>query len=699
MMVKRNNVQSPKLDKQSQSNRNLLIDAIDGFVGGVALYDRTGALVVANECYETFFPELVSMHMGDLFEDQLKQRVAVNAIPDAIGQEDEWLAERMDCFFNPAPTSRDVLYPDGRWIRAREQRVSNGILRTLLDVTSTQNLKLRMEANSRRFEDFSTCAADVFWETDAQLLYTYLTGSVEELLGSPASAFIGEDMTLLSPNVVTSNFTANSGREPSPWLNQKRFHQIKIGFLMLDSSHKVLTCSGMPMCDNAGKFTGYRGTLADVTETDKPRIANRECTHDELTGLPNRRSFDVELQLALTDTRASEVIHTLCYFDIDHFRLFIDNSNPKTGDIMIQQVSSIMQQHARPGDVLARLDIDVFGLLLRHCSLSRGHVLATQICEAVSHLCVDWKETACQVEISAGLVEINCETESPIDAMNSADVACHSAKVQCNEPIYIYRDKEDVLLKERADSIQKSRIQQALTKPRHLRIHYQPIISTSNVQALPAHYEVLLRLFDEQGEMSLPGLFIATAEQHNLMNQIDRWVVQHAFRCISQHRKNHVQLHYSINISEQTLADSTFAHYVATQFDATNCDPTKICFELDESIAVRNHRSARLFMNSMRTMGCQLALDNFGSDHFSIAQLQKLPISYLKIDGNLINNILSSDVNKIILQSICNISNSLNINVIAEHVNDDNTIDLLSDLGVNYVQSYHTGIPSANILN
>lgn len=638
------------------------------------------------------------MQIGDRFEDQLRQRMALNGIPDAIGCEEEWLQERLSCFFNPALTSREVLYPNGRWIQVMEQSVGSGILRTLVDITHTKTLSLQVQDSEQRFMDFTSCAADIFWETDTQFNYQYLGGRVEELLGQPAEALYGTPLVLLLKHALVSESPADIEPKLLPWLQQLSFHRVKTKLLLPNSGARTLSVSGKPFYTDANEFSGYRGTLTDITEPDRlHQQLEYQATHDELTGLLNRRSFEVELERAFSSTRSGNTVHSLCYLDLDHFKIVNDNGGHDAGDMLLKQVASLIQQQVRSTGAAARLGGDEFGLLLCNCSLTQCQVLADQVNQLVSNLCMAWNGETYQVGISIGLVEINQHTSRAAEAMTNADRACYTAKDLGRNRVYTYQPDDIALLKRQTEAQQVQEIRRAMKQPGRMRLYFQPIVATNEPFNSPSRYELLPRLFDEADELSPPGMFIAAAERYDLMGEVDRWVIRYAFNEYADLLTEKPQLNFSINLSGQSMSDSRFRQYVEDEFITSRCPPAQICFEITETAAIDNLSLALEFMAVMRNLGCRFALDDFGSGLSSLSQLQRLPVDYLKIDGSLIEHISESDTDKIMVDSICSIGRSMKLAVIAEYVEDIATLRILEKLGVDYVQGYFVGRPAPEI--
>lgn len=205
---------------------------------------------------------------------------------------------------------------------------------------------------------------------------------------------------------------------------------------------------------------------------------------------------------------------------------------------------------------------------------------------------------------------------------------------------------------------------------------------------LSIHYELLIRLLDEEGKIIPPLAFIPAAERYNLMTSIDRWVVRKAFETFSVNAGVASDWLFSINLSGQSLSEKGFLHYVIDLFDKTGVQPDRICFEITETTAMANLSRATQFIAVLKGMGCRFSLDDFGTGLSSFAYLKALNVDFLKIDGSFVRHIVSDPVNLAVVEATNQIGHAMGIQTIAEFVENDEIIEILRQIGVNYAQGY-----------
>jgi EAL domain-containing protein (putative c-di-GMP-specific phosphodiesterase class I) len=208
------------------------------------------------------------------------------------------------------------------------------------------------------------------------------------------------------------------------------------------------------------------------------------------------------------------------------------------------------------------------------------------------------------------------------------------------------------------------------------------------------HYELLVRMIDEQGETILPGAFMPAAERYNLISKIDHWVIEHAFDLLTENPAFLKQINFcSINLSGQSITDNDFLGFIMTQLNESGIQGEKICFEITETAAISNLSTAIKFISTLKEFGCQFALDDFGSGLSSFGYLKNLPVDHLKIDGMFVKNIIDDPIDLAMVKSINEIGHVMGMQTIAEFVENDAIKGMLKDIGVNYGQGYGIGKP------
>ncbi|MEH2175686.1 EAL domain-containing protein [Nostoc sp.] len=450
--------------------------------------------------------------------------------------------------------------------------------------------------------------------------------------------------------------------------------------------------SAAPIRNREGEVIGAVMVFHDVTQN---RLLSRQlswqATHDALTGLVNRQEFERRVEQSLHLAKLDYQVHALCYLDLDHFKIVNDTCGHLAGDELLRQVTVLLKEKIRKTDTLARLGGDEFGVLLNQCTLEQALRVANELLSCVQQFRFVWQEQVFSLGASIGLVGIDMHSESFAEIISTADAACYTAKNRGRNRVYVAQTDDQERLQQRGQMQWVSRISQALESDCFC-LYAQKIAAIAPADQNGDHYEVLLRLRDEQGNLVLPMAFIPAAERYNLMHLIDRWVIQTLFRNWPRVVGDKQSI-YAINLSGSSINDDQFINFLYEQFSVYSISPQYICFEITETVAIANLTKAKQFIESLQEMGCRFALDDFGVGMSSFAYLKSLPVDYLKIDGSFIRNIIENSVDDAIVTAITRISSVMGIQTIAEFVENDAILERITALGIDYAQGYGIGIP------
>jgi diguanylate cyclase (GGDEF)-like protein/PAS domain S-box-containing protein len=555
-------------------------------------------------------------------------------------------------------------------------------------------------AREEQFRDFTEVAADWFWEMDSKLRYTYVSERFETICGWSLPQIIGR---------TRRQIFGDRAQDQQLW--ESHFEDLDLrrpfeGFEYLwerpDRTTRMLRISGKPLFDADGYFVGYRGAARDVTEAHNlsEELLYRS-SHDTLTGLVNREEFEHRLRRALESTRLRNVLravgarkteHVLCYLDLDQFKIINDTCGHVAGDELLRQLGKLLTDQIRRRDTVARLGGDEFGILMEHCTLDQAHRVAENIRREIGEYRFMWEDKLYGIGVSIGLASLNEFTDSITSAMKDADDACNAAKDQGRNRIHIYREDDATIAKWHGDLQWVDRINRALEENR-FRLYFQPIVPVLERNE-GAHYELLVRMSDEQGAIVSPSAFLPTAERYNLATKIDRWVINESFGWLHRHPDHLAELfRCSINLSGQSLSDDTFLDFVTSQFRRHDLPPTKICFEVTETAAIDNLVGATRVIKALKSLGCMFSLDDFGSGLSSFAYLKNLPVDILKIDGMFVRDIVDDPIELAMVRSINEIGHVMGKQTVAEFVEDEAILQKLRETGVDYVQGYVLGAP------
>ncbi len=472
-----------------------------------------------------------------------------------------------------------------------------------------------------------------------------------------------------------------------------------------DGREIAIDDSAAPIHDRSGRIVGAVLVFHDVTHNrELSRQFSWQAKHDALTGLINRREFEQRLEDALTVARLDNQVHALCYMDLDQFKIVNDTCGHVAGDELLRQVTMLLQEQIRKTDTLARLGGDEFGVLLMQCPLEQAISISNTLREKVQAFRFVWEGNSFAIGVSIGLVEIKADSESLANLLIAADTACYAAKNNGRNRIHIFQRDDQDLLQHQGEMRWVNRLTKALEEDRFV-LQGELMAAIGPTESQQVHYEVLLRLQDEEGTLVSPMAFIPAAERYNLMEQIDRWVIKKIFSHWSelQHKPqtHKPQIHspqthsqpivYAINLSGASINDDQFMGFLRQQFEQYDVPPELICFEITETVAIANLTKASHFIAQLQKLGCRFALDDFGSGMSSFAYLKNLPVNYLKIDGEFIKNMVNDPVDYAMVEAINHIGHVMGIQTIAEWVEDDEILKQVKILGIDYAQGYAIG--------
>ncbi len=408
--------------------------------------------------------------------------------------------------------------------------------------------------------------------------------------------------------------------------------------------------------------------------------------HDSLTGLPNRTSFHNRLDRMLASCRDADAEHVLMYLDLDQFKVVNDTRGHQAGDELLVQLGRILAQQVRDEDLLARLGGDEFGVLLERCQLEDGLRVADSLIEAVRDFAFFWEDQTFLLGVSIGVVSVTRKWVTAAELLSAADTACYAAKAAGRDRYQVYSENDGFIRRQAAEIHLVPEISHALENDRFV-LYRQRIQPIDSHRTEPAHYEVLVRMLSADGEHLSPGGFIPAAERYQLMGRLDRWVIRHSFQFIAE-QEGALSSRYSINLSGGSLVDEDLAGFVETQLRNFAIDPARVCFEITETATIRNMERAVEFVNTVRSLGCRFALDDFGAGLASFAYLKALPVDFLKIDGGFVKDLLEDRFDAAMVQAIQQVGETMGIRTIAEFVENDAILERLRQIGVNYAQGF-----------
>ncbi|MFT4652460.1 MAG: diguanylate cyclase (GGDEF)-like protein [Kangiellaceae bacterium] len=415
-----------------------------------------------------------------------------------------------------------------------------------------------------------------------------------------------------------------------------------------------------------------------------------QANHDALSGLVNRRGFEHLLNQAM-QSKAPKLV--LCYLDLDQFKIINDTCGHIAGDELLRQISHLIRTHIRSDDMLARLGGDEFGILMQHRDVDEAGVVAQKLIDQIGQYRFFWEDKPFVITASIGIASINEKIQNTNDLLRNADIACYTAKDAGRNCFRIYEEGKSEAARVHGDMEWVNKINQALENDDFC-LYAQIIRSNITNDETGLHYEVLLRMLDENGAIIPPNAFLPAAERYHLMTKIDKWVIQNHFEYLYMHPKHLADVALcSINISGPSLTAPGFQQTVIDSLELYKIPAAKICFEITETAAVSNLTDAVAFIDAMHKKGCRFALDDFGTGLSSFAYLKYLPVDYLKIDGIFVKGIVDDPIDYAMVKSIHEVAIVMGKKTVAEFVENHDVELKLKEIGVHFFQGYGIAKP------
>lgn len=410
-----------------------------------------------------------------------------------------------------------------------------------------------------------------------------------------------------------------------------------------------------------------------------------QAAHDQLTGLANRREFERELNHLLHDSGSSTGRHALGLIDLDQFKVVNDTFGHLAGDALLVRLAERIHHCLRDGDLLARLDGDQFGVILRNCGIETATRIANRLRDAVGEFRFSWEERPINVSASVGIVEINGSSRDASLLMQRVDLACYEAKDLGRNQVCVHAESRASSIKRRQEMSWVNRINEAIAANR-MRFHGQLISPTSGDDW---RCELLVRLEDAEGKLHTASVFMEAAEHYHVARTIDRWVVANALERIKTLRTRHPRIGtWHINLSGQSVDCEIVLPELLDQIKAHDIEPGILCFEITESAAIHSLEEARRFFTALRDLGCQVALDDFGKGLSTFDYLKQLPVDLVKIDGSFVRELAHSELDHAMVRSIHEVARIAGKRTIAESVESIELILRLKQIGIDYLQGH-----------
>lgn len=562
----------------------------------------------------------------------------------------------------------------------------SGIVR---DISKEKHIKTELQLLGTAVEH--TQEAIIITDTEGR--FQYVNPAFESLTGYSREEAVGQTTaTLLKGSEHSDEFYAELWRTVSSgqvWSGKMR-NRKKDGTIY----DEMQTIS--PILDpESGEITGFVAVKRDLTQQLKlQRELEYQASYDGLTGLLNRRSFEAELQRAWNQGNTGKALSYLLFMDLDQFKVINDTSGHAAGDQLLRRVSEILLDMVRANDTVCRLGGDEFGIILWECPTGVAENLAESIRAGIEKVRFQWDAEVYRIGMSIGGLPIDPAIGDTGELLQLVDTACFAAKEAGRNRIHMVTGTKDSARTHRRQIRWVQRLRGAMANNRFA-IYGQLIKPMAEDVDEPEHVEILLRLRDPASrKLTPPGAFLPAAERYGLSIELDEWVVENLLNMLFVHQSFQAEHRtYWVNLSGTSVGDPRFARFLLDAIRRSPLPPGSINFEITETAVMRSVTEARKLMLALGEMGCQFALDDFGSGLSSFGYLKKLPIDYLKIDGMFVREILNDATDRIFFKSIIDIAHALDIKTIAEFVENDDILEVVRDLGTDYAQGFAIGKP------
>jgi diguanylate cyclase (GGDEF)-like protein len=429
-----------------------------------------------------------------------------------------------------------------------------------------------------------------------------------------------------------------------------------------------------------------------VGELDKMRQSTAVGSFDSLTGLYNRPAFENRVRLEIASAESGSSWSSL-YINVDQLHVINDNFGMRVGDGVLGQVGELLRMRLPHGAFAARISGDRFAALVPG-PLDDAERFGESLREAAEQLGTMHGNSRLRVSISIGVAALDSIAGELTHSLAAAETACKAAKDRGRNRVEVYRANDVSLVRRFADINIVGRLHDAISCGR-LRLDAQLILPFGRDTRLKPHYELLVRMLDEDGTAAGPDSFMSAAMRYQLMPSIDRWVIETAVERLKAHAAtfSDVPLCFAINFSGQSLNDEGFEDFIIKRIAASGLPPELFCFELTENATIASITRAKALMGKLRALGCGIALDDFGTGLSSLSYLRQLPVTMLKIDGSFVRDVVSDPRAESMVRAIAQLARTMSLETVAEYVATDDIRARVATLGVDYGQGFAIARP------
>jgi diguanylate cyclase (GGDEF)-like protein len=467
--------------------------------------------------------------------------------------------------------------------------------------------------------------------------------------------------------------------------------------------YRILSC---PLRSMSGRTIGVLALFREEVGEDfqdrdarlgdilaRKAVSIIESSFDALSGLYMRPAFEQRVRGVVSDKNTAR--HwTALYINVDQLHVINDNFGMHVGDTVLGQLGELVRERLPRGAFGARISGDRFALLLP-TELEDAENFAESLRQGVEKLGTMHGDSRLHVSISVGVALLDTAAGELMHSLAAAETACKAAKDRGRNRVEVYQPNDVSLVRRFADINIAGQLRDAIDAGR-FRLDAQLILPFAGAESARPHYELLIRMIDDDGHTLGPDRFMSAAQRYQLMPAIDRWVLNRTIEMLQPHAGLLAgkALAFAINFSGQSLNDDEFPDFLLERVACSGLDPELFCFEITENATIANIERAEGLIHRLRRLGCAVALDDFGTGLSSLAYLRQLPVTMLKIDGSFVRDVLKDPRAESMVRAIAQLARSMSIATVGEYVETEEIRARIATLGVDYGQGFAIGRPA-----
>ncbi|ACB50871.1 unknown [Crocosphaera subtropica ATCC 51142] len=553
-----------------------------------------------------------------------------------------------------------------------------------------QKAETALRESEQRFRALIENAIDIILIVSSEGNLTYLSPSVKRILGYDPVSLMGQGFwDLIHPDdqeAVKLVFDRIKGKaNQSTAISEFRVQTDDNRWIILEAIAKNL--------ENDPTVAGFVINCHDITERHYTAQQLRyDAYHDKLTGLANRSALLEQLKQAITrNQRRREDHFALLFLDLDRFKVINDSLGHLMGDELLKNTAQRLEHCHREGDLLARFGGDEFVFLLRDIQQPQEAIIVAQRIHEVLKAPFTLNNREIFISASIGITISTDRYDHPEQILRDADAAMYRAKAKgkaCHEifapTMHLSALKELHL---------ESDLRQAIQR-KELVVYYQPIFRLDTQQIIGA--EALVRWHPPGKSLIPPNDFIPIAEETGLIIDIDRWVLQCACQQLHQWQKEFKDLapHFiSVNLSPKQFSDPYLTNTITEIISATELPKEYLKLEITETVFLKNSNTVLEILSQLQQLNIQICLDDFGTGYSSLSYLHRFPLNSLKIDRSFVSHLGQTTKNDAIVRIVGSLANELELELIAEGIEESYQIEALNHLGYQWGQGYYFSPP------